>query len=260
MIMKKNIFLLLFFLTFFSFSANAKEGIKAKSYYYYVQFKDKNNSPYSFSKPSEYLSKRAIERREFFSIPIDSLDLPINPSYIKSVADLGATVHSKTKWQNGVTILLSDTLITHKIKKLSFVSSVEFTGILIESKGNYLLPNKVKAIDYGESGSQIKQLNGQGLHQKGFLGQGIQIAVIDGGFFQVDVNPAFSYLRNSGRLLGTKDIVDENSNIYQEHEHGSLVLSTMAGKKEDEFESYVGSAIEASYWLIRSEAGTGISV
>ncbi len=255
--MKKSFSFLLIFFTFFSLLGSTKKEVKTKKYFYYVQFKNKNNSPYSLSNPSDYLSKRAIERRNFFSIPIDSLDLPVNPQYVNSVKNLGATIHCQSKWQNGITILLSDTLISKEVKKLPFVSSVEFTGLQIESKGNYLLPNKVQAIEYGESGSQIKEMNGQALHEKGFLGQGIEIAVIDAGFYEVNTNPAFSYFRNSRHLLGTKDFVNSNADIYQEHEHGSFVLSTMAGKKEDEFESYVGSAIEASYWLIRSEAGTG---
>ncbi len=246
-------YLKLLFLFFFLLG----NTIKAKDYYFYVQLKDKNKSPFSLSQPKDYLSERAIERRKFFSIAIDSLDLPVNPSYVQSIADLGVNIHSKSKWQNGVTILLSDTSIISKIEKLSFVKSVEFTGVRVESKGNYLLPNKVKEIEYGDSGSQIKELNGQFLHENGFLGQGIQIAVIDGGFYQVDTNPAFSYLRNSNRLLGTKDFVNSKSDIYQESEHGTFVLSTMAGKKEDEFETYIGTAPEASYWLIRSEAGTG---
>ena len=49
---------------------------------YYIEFTDKNNTPYSLDNPLEYLSQRAIDRRQAQNIAIDSLDLPVNPSYI----------------------------------------------------------------------------------------------------------------------------------------------------------------------------------
>ncbi|MFW5832317.1 MAG: hypothetical protein ACOCVA_08680, partial [Prolixibacteraceae bacterium] len=58
--------------------------------YYWVAFTDKNNSPYSLSQPEEYLSERAIQRRIKQRIPMDSLDLPVNSTYINQVLDLDA--------------------------------------------------------------------------------------------------------------------------------------------------------------------------
>ncbi|HOK36435.1 MAG TPA: hypothetical protein PLR72_04180, partial [Paludibacteraceae bacterium] len=55
------------------------------NYFFYVQLSDKKNSPFSLEEPLEYLSERAIERRKFFSIPLDSTDLPINPSYLNLI-------------------------------------------------------------------------------------------------------------------------------------------------------------------------------
>ncbi len=48
---------------------------------YRVYLSDKNNSPYSISNPSAYLSQRAIDKRTRFNIPITEQDLPINPQY-----------------------------------------------------------------------------------------------------------------------------------------------------------------------------------
>ncbi|PIF02585.1 MAG: hypothetical protein CR965_00530 [Paludibacter sp.] len=249
--MKKRLFLLLLSIyPIFTFALpNADKG-----YYFYVQLKDKNNSPYSLDNPSLYLSQRAIDRRNYFSIPIDSLDLPVNPSYVSSIKNLGIYVHCKSKWLNGVTVLVKDSSVISSVRALSFVEKAEFTGITTENQASYVAPRqKVVSVDYGESGSQIKQMNGQYLHDAGFLGEDIQIAVIDAGFNDVDVNPGFAYLRNSGRLLGTKDFVNPFSNIYNEHSHGASVLTTMAGKADNN--DYLGSAPEASYWLLRSEAG-----
>jgi len=66
----------------------------------------------------------------------------------------------------------------------------------------------------------------------------------------VNINPAFDSLRLQGRLLGIKDIINPNSNIYAEDSHGAMVLSTMTGNLPGQF---LGTAPDASYWLIRTE-------
>lgn len=222
------------------------------SYYFYVQFTDKNNSPYSLTIPSEFLSARSIARRTAFGISCDSTDLPVNPSYLSLIENLGIHVHSRSKWMNGATVILSDSSKMSLIRSLPFVKFVEYTGLL---KGPALIPTaktqKTKAsFNYGTAASQINQLNGTFLHDQGFRGKGIVIGVIDAGFTNVDINPAFDSLRLQGRLLGTKDIINSKSNIYAEDSHGAMVLSTMTGNLPGQF---LGTAPEASYWLIRTE-------
>jgi hypothetical protein len=97
---------ILFYLLLFLFSPSVCL-VASTSYYFYVQLKDKNNSPYSLSKPSEFLSQRAIDRRASFYLICDSTDLPVNPSYISQISNLGIKIHSRTKWLNGLTILVS---------------------------------------------------------------------------------------------------------------------------------------------------------
>lgn len=227
--------------------------VKAQtSYYFYVQLKDKNNSPYSLSNPSAYLSQRAIDRRTTFGVAIDSTDLPVNPSYVQQIENLGVHVHCASKWMNGVTVKVTDSTKMSQVRALSFVRFVEYTGLL---QGAALTPvQKTKqqnlTYDYGLADTQISQLNGKGLHEQGFMGQGIEIGVIDAGFTNVDTNAAFDSLRLQGRLLGTKDIINPNSNIYSEDDHGAYVLSIMAGNLPGQ---YLGTAPKASYWLIRTE-------
>ena len=70
------------------------------------------------------------------------------------------------------------------------------------------------------------------------------------GFYRVDSLSAFNEMRSQGRLLGTRDFVGSGSNIFLESSHGMSVLSTMAGYVPG---TIIGTAPEASYWLIRSE-------
>src|SRR4030095_4147243 len=96
---------------------------------YVVAFKDKNNSPYSLSKPKKYLSQRAIDRRVRYSIAIDSADLPVNPSYITQVLGQGTVNYlSQSKWLNQILIFTTSTTTVNNIKNLSFVKSVNPVG------------------------------------------------------------------------------------------------------------------------------------
>lgn len=242
--MKKRFCSLLLFCIVFTLSAAAQT-----EYYFYVQFSDKNNSPYSLSNPSAYLSARAIERRNTFGISCDSTDLPVNPSYINQMSIPGIKLHSRSKWMNGVTVLVGDSSLMQQVRALPFVKWVQYSGQLNISKA---ARKKTKATEfnYGTATTQINQLNGSHLHSNGFTGQNIHIGVLDAGFANVDVNSGFDSLRTQGRLLGTKDIIFPGNNVFAEDYHGAQVLSVMAANLQDQF---VGTAPHASYWLIRTE-------
>src|ERR1700739_2391187 len=76
---------------------------------YNIQLKDKGNSPYSLNNPLQFLSQRAIDRRNRYNIPIDSTDLPVSPAYIDSIANAGSvTILSTSRWFNQVCIKTSD--------------------------------------------------------------------------------------------------------------------------------------------------------
>ncbi|NDP21679.1 MAG: S8 family serine peptidase [Paludibacter sp.] len=221
------------------------------TYYFYVQFSNKNDTPYSLSNPSQYLSQRAIERRTAFAISYDSTDLPVNPSYLQQIESIGIPVHNKSKWMNGATVLLEDSSKMSLVRALPFVKWVQYTGKNeLPPSGS---PRKIKSevtFEYGTANTQINQISGKFLHDNGFRGKNIHVGVIDAGFMNVNTNPAFDSLRLQGRLLGTKDIINPNSNIYAEDAHGANVLSIMTGNLPNQ---YLGTAPDASYWLIRTE-------
>ena len=244
--MKKRFCSLLLFCIVFTLSAAAQT-----EYYFYVQFSDKNNSPYSLSNPSAYLSARAIERRNTFGISCDSTDLPVNPSYINQMSIPGIKLHSRSKWMNGVTVLVGDSSLMQQVRALPFVKWVQYSGQLnILKAARKKAKAKATEFNYGATATQINQLNGSHLHARGFMGQNIHIGVLDAGFANVDVNSGFDSLRTQGRLLGTKDIIFPGNNVFAEDYHGAQVLSVMAANLQDQF---VGTAPHASYWLIRTE-------
>ena len=244
--MKRHLLILL--LSILSTSAT----IAQTQYFFYVQLNNKQNSPYSLSQPEQYLSQRAINRRVAYGIACDSTDLPVNPAYIAEIAAKGVKVHNRSKWLNGITVRMADTSIVSQIRALPFVKWAKYTGQM--NSAALPAPRKAKfgseTYSYGTAATQINQLNGSALHNAGYTGKGIHIAVLDAGFNNVNTNPGFDSLRLQGRLLGTKDFAEPNSNIYALDAHGANVLSIMTGNLPGQ---YLGSAPHASYWLLRTE-------
>lgn len=238
----------------------------ADSYYFFVQFKDKNNTPYSLDNPAAYLGSKSIQRRSEQQIAIDSTDLPVNTSYINQIINQGVSFHSASKWMNGITVITNDSSLMGLIRPLSFVKRVEYTGKILTAQPAPALRTKrmdpedeqefehdvepVYELEYGYAAAQLNQLNGKALHDVGYTGKDILIGVLDAGFRNVDTNPAFDSLRIQNRLSGVKNIINPSADVYQEDTHGANVLSIMAGNLPGQF---VGVAPHASYWLIQTE-------
>ncbi|MDR2824742.1 MAG: S8 family peptidase [Prevotellaceae bacterium] len=230
--------------------------------FYFLQLKDKNNSPFSLENPSIYLSDRALQRRAAMGIAIDSTDLPVNPLYISEIANTGAAIFATTRWLNGVTVCLNDSAtILPVLRNINFIKKIEYTGVDVPA--SLAVPSLISLAErkthsysttYGSGFSQINQLNGLPLHQRGFRGAGVQIAVIDGGFTNADSHIAFDSLRNAGGLLGTHDFAYKTDNAFCRNTHGSAVLSTMASNVPG---TLIGTAPDAAYWLLLSERTQG---
>ena len=221
---------------------------------YWVQLKDKNGTSFQIGHPEAFLSQRAIDRRNRQHIVIDETDLPVSSVYLDSLRKLGLEVVHTSKWLNGVTVRTSDTALIQQLSTLAFVGKVELTrpANLLKSAQQKFSDEVVSydAVNYGNAINQLTQLNGQYLHRQGFRGKGIQIAILDAGFWHVNEIMAFDSLRTSNRILGTHDFVDPKSDIYQQHSHGMSVLSCMGGNQPNDL---IGTAPDASYYLFRSE-------
>jgi len=226
---------------------------------YWVQLKDKKGTPYLISQPEAFLSQRAIDRRKRQHIFVDETDLPVSPVYLDSLKKRGLEIVHTSKWLNGATVRTADTVLIRKIANLPFVDSVQLTkpAKILKSAINKFSEEEANTeynpAKYGNAISQLTQLNGQYLHDQGFRGKGIQIAVLDAGFLNANTIVAFDSLRNSGRILGTRDFVDPKTDIYKQNYHGMSVLSCMAGNVPG---SLIGTAPDASFYLIRSEDAT----
>ena len=233
---------------------------------YVVIFKDKNNSPYHLNKPRQYLSKKAIDRRTKYNIAIDSSDVPVNPSYIMQVIAQGDVNYlSQSKWLNQMLIYTTSTAAINAIKSLSFVKAVNPVAPASSTKKIDKFKEEIKPIDasqlhsqkiatnrynYGSSYGQVHIHKGEFLHNNGFTGKGITIAIIDAGFYHYKSTKAFDSAKAGKQFLGIKDFVDFDGSVDEDNSHGELCLSTIAANVPGVM---VGTAPDANFWLLRSE-------
>jgi subtilisin family serine protease len=267
-VMKRLYFLFGFFLV---------AGAAAQAQYsrYVVQLKDKSGSPYTINKPSGYLSAKAIARRTRYGISIDSTDIPVSPVYIDSIQSVpNVIILNKSKWLNQVCIQTTDAEALAKINSFPFVN----TNIPVSVQVNPVAPPSSKKFDgyhpetitappnilnsvagvtgvqdyfnYGNNLGQIHIHEGEYLHNLGYHGEGMTIAMLDAGFQSYTVNPFFDSIRLQNQILGTWDYVNNEQSVAEDHPHGAWCLSVMAANKPG---TMIGTAPKAKYWLLRTE-------
>jgi subtilisin family serine protease len=222
---------------------------------YWVEFTDKNNSPYSVDNPIEFLSQKSIDRRNTQEIDVIEQDIPVNQTYIDGVLALGdIDLLLRSKWLNAITIYLTDESLLDQILSLDYVVQIKSANKY--KKGAYETeeaPAYAKANDpedYGPSFHQLDMLNGYYLHEQELLGQDMLIYVCDGGFDHLNERTAFAHLFENNKIIGTHDFVDGDDFVYESSTHGTSVMGTMAGIIPDEL---IGTAPQASYFLAITE-------
>jgi serine protease AprX len=227
-----------------------------------VKFNDKPNQQHYYDNPLEMLTQKAIDRRVKYNIPFNIQDVPVEPSYVTQVQNLGVTPIAVSKWFNGVFAWLTESQVS-QMEGLPFVMEVEsfvqngvpknivpvgdkFAG---EDMGT-IGPDGTFDFNYGITEEQVKQLKLDYLHNLGFTGEGISIAIMDNGFPGVNTASGFGYIRNNNQIKGGYNFIENNENIYDRGTHGTMVLSTIGGYLENQ---YVGTAIDADFYLFITE-------
>lgn len=251
---------LLFTLCFFTHITIAQEHA-------WVYLDSKENVATYMANPLTMLTQKALDRRANQGINLEFSDVPVTPSYISDVSTAtGITYVGASKWLNAIHVIGSQSDIEALTGLFSYISSIEFaddslnTGRRVSSRSNTInmidkFPeeNMLRTVyDYGQAQNQMEMFNAHKLHEQNYTGLGMTIAVIDAGFPNVNTNPGFDRIRTNGQILGGYDFVNDSSNFYTGHSHGSNVLSFIAGYYEGAT-NYVGSAPDADFYLYISE-------
>ncbi len=255
----KKILLILVTFCFYGFSFGQTEDA-------WVYFVDKPNAQNYLDNPLTMLTQRSLDRREVQGIALDLKDVPLESTYVLEIATAtGIEVKARSKWMNALHIQGSQANI-NALLALSCVDSIEFANRNLNVSSKQIQKRASKfveeyeevavALDYGDTENQVTMLNVDYLHDLGFKGEGISIAVIDAGFEGADTFSAFVNLHDSssvnGEVLGGYNFVNRSSDFYADtgSQHGMSVLSTIAGYIENQF---VGIAPNADFYLYVTE-------
>ena len=225
---------------------------------YWVYFTDKAGTAYSIAQPGDFLSERSVNRRALQGLAIDHHDRPVQPDYVRQIRDMGVEVTYVSRWLNGIAMTGLDAGSFQDVLNLSFTDTVPWypqtddvffpqpSGASRFEAPLVISPN----YDYGIASEQVSMLQTDLLHELGYTGKGVWIGVMDGGFRNVDSLASFEQMIDQGRIMETRNYVNDLPVFRLASSHGMHVLSTMGG----EWNGYmVGTAPHASYLLCTTE-------
>jgi len=239
--MSKSIYFLVFLLSF----GWTTKGLAQDRYAVFFKFKPQKE--YSLASPSKFLTEKAIQRRVREKFAVDSLDLPVTAAYLQGISAYSQELLYVSKWLNAA-VVVTDAAGKKNMEALPFVQKVEWVAKgFIAKTGNRTVPeisqkptkNQKWAIEesYREAAAydfQNDLLGIPAMHQAGFTGKGITVAVFDSGFPGLEKATPFAHIFTNKRTVGQLNVVRPwIKEVFRDHEHGtqvaSLILANQAG-------------------------------
>lgn len=233
---------------------------------YAVFFKFKPQEEYSLNQPEQFLSSKALARRAKEGVLPDSLDLPVSQKYIDEIANNVQEVLYSSKWLNAL-VLVTDEEGALEIETYPFVERVEMVALDFVPSPNARLGKKIFAsvslkiclpVNHRKLGTNENPYDFQNsllripeMHEEGFTGKGVMVAVFDAGFPGTDESSALAHLFANEQIIATKDFVKPwSDHVFTSNQHGTNVLSLIAAKEEG---ILVSGAPDAAYFLAITE-------
>jgi subtilisin family serine protease len=241
-------------LTFLLLWTMTLEEVHAETYRYRLHLSGKPGASLAT------LSERSLQRRARQHIALDSTDYTISPLYQQRLLQSGLCLSARSRWLNSVVVERPDgdaidTTFWEHVPVVTRVDEVSGPGLTVSksaplhTRGASDLPEEASLSDTERLDfvQPIYEVRGDALHNANYRGQGMLIAVIDGGFLNTDYFPQIN-----SHIVGYRDLYNPTrpNQIFRTCNHGTQVLSVMSC---DSSYGVWGTAPEASYYLIRSE-------
>ncbi len=261
--MKRVLFIVSLF--FLAQSVTAQTG-----YAFRVKLCDKNGG-LTIADSLQFLSQKSLDRRSRQGITLDTTDLPVVQMYVDSVMRVANAVklHNRSKWFNQIVVITYDSSKISDVLNIPFVCGAKLVAEYLnytpktEVNPDALSARKFPTVEpitnkttgdpsyYGITYQQINMLKADCLHDLGFRGEGMTVAVLDAGFNHSDTHTQFDSLRNSGRFLGTYNFVKDTTDILTvSNDHGTNVMSIIISEDSG---SYVGIAPKVNMYALMTE-------
>ncbi|MFH1372992.1 MAG: S8 family serine peptidase [bacterium] len=211
-------------------------------------------------------SEKVMARRAKMGLPdVVFADLPVVESYIDQVVNLGAELRHSSRYLNAASFAVS-------VEKLNEIEALPFVHHLSpvagfrsgpqppepvepEPSGDLIPDRGPLAIDYGNALAQLTQINVPAVHDKGYHGEGVTLAIFDTGYRKS--HEVFAQHYAEGRVLAEWDFVFNDGNTANEGEdwssqwnHGTYIWSTSGGLKDGVL---YGPAFKGNFLLAKTE-------
>lgn len=208
------------------------------------------------------MSKNVLLRRSRVrGVPmVDARDLPVHEPYLQAVQSLGAELRQRTRWLNGGSFDLTVGQL-REVAQLPFIRELVpvARGRVDDSRAVEVVPLGDEAgevdpdngLEYGPSYGQLAELNVPAAHEAGFSGAGVQVMMLDTGFFKDhEVFENTILLSEWDYVFGDGNVQNEPEDDDSAHNHGTASWSVCGGFKSG---TLIGPAYGASFHLAKTE-------
>lgn len=211
-------------------------------------------------------TRRRRERARVQPI-VDWLDLPLEPGYVRAIEARGHQVYGRSRWFNHVAVRTSGPEL-EALASLGFVRRVRPVDVgrprppleRTPARGDagareaQPLGSRATTLDYGRSLGQLTRLGIPAVHDSGYIGSEINVAVLDNGFNYYRKHEALRPIPVGGTRTYDfiRDIpsVQDTVDVPLFFEHGTATLSALAGRAPGR---YLGAAPGCNAMLARTE-------
>ena len=234
----------------------------------WVFFTDKgvfDNTEFAARAATVVIAPRALKRRAKVGRDyVVFADLPVLSEYVDGIVDMGGRLRRVSRWLNAASYelpadLLDQVAALPYVAKLKPVTLYKRAPLPEETPDRPESPPKqslgADALNYGVSFNQLNQINVPPVHEKGFSGSGVTLAIFDTGFRKSHVAFAAHYVE--GRVLAEWDFIFNDGNTANEGadwssqwNHGTYIWSTSGGLDDG---TLYGPAYRSDFILCKTE-------
>lgn len=242
-----------------------RDAAKAKVWVFFTDKGLDSRGGFQSAAASVNLTDRTRNRRAKVGMvePVFA-DIPVSTNYLASVEATGATLRRVSRYLNAVSVEIPHNQID-QLASLPFVRKItpvaRYTRENVSEElapptkseiGSVLSPD---ALNYGNAATQLAQITVPQMHNKGYTGQGVTLAVFDTGYRKT--HQAFANHYAAGRVLAEWDFVFEDGNTANEPadnssqwNHGTGCWGTAGGFRDG---SIYGPAYMSNFILCKTE-------
>ena len=232
----------------------------------WVFFTDKDvfdKAEFDRTAASVTLTDRAWTRRAKMGLDhVTFADLPVPRRYLAQVETLGGKLRRVSRWLDAASFDLPLSQLD-AVNSLPFVARVRPVATYIrdnetapdEFPAPSFSPSSGYSLSYGQSLGQLNQIHVPAVHDQGFNGSGVLVAMFDTGYRKDHL--AFAQAYTDNRVLAEYDFIFNDSQTANEPiddasqwNHGTYTWSTLGGAMPGVL---YGPAYGASFILAKTE-------